>query len=1183
MIKRVLVRALLVFSLVVMSLLLLISAVVATEPGTRWLLERVSAATNVELRYVEGALLRGVTLRDVRYQSAAVEFASEELELAWRPATFVWGVIYVDRLALDSVLVNVAQAESSAATAGEFTGWPDLDLPVRLTLKELVIAELTVKQGDAPELFIESVEASASYGVGEVSIERILIESAGDRLQLSGSGALSYPYDFNAKVAVRLLSRQDNVAPSVFSAFLPAAVLAESWSTGLKAKGNLEKIEFTLNNSQPLPVIVKGGLETGFNSTQAVLQPNVNASARIEEQSLPQVLMGIDVGPVQTLGAEVDFNGWLTGYDISVQAKTKIEPLDDLTLSLTASGDTERLTSAQLGLTMNKVRVGLNGKVSWRDGLRWSASVTGEDVDPSVLAKNWPGQIQFQLNSDGSWIDERLVASADVANLQGQLRALMIQGQGAVQYDNGSWQLKQVKTSLGANQVELNGSWGDSIDMTGVIAAPLLAQIDPKIGGELKASGNLRGTRQELRFNGDVDANNLRWQDYSVERFELQSSMERVVGRELAIKAIASGIDLAGKHVDKMSVSGGGKLNDHRFAFDIKAEDTSLHADVTGALSAEIWQGSILKFSVSSPYTHHIELEAPASAFLSPAKAELQTVCLHMPNDSDETNDVGVFARGCADVLWSVDDGLRSKFNIDRVDLALFDPWLKNGMKLGGYLQSDGELTWGKNEPKKLSASMHTVNAELVHQLSETDFNHYPLGELSANLEGDDKAVRVDSKIMIGEFGRAMASASYQMDSKQVSGQVNANIDNLKPLMALIPGVSDLKGEFILDADVGGTLGAPELALNLEVVDASMGVPPLGIEVTSLNAKARGDHSAMTMKAQAKLEQGSMNLQVSAENLLNEDWGVSADLSGENAQIFNLPQLSLWLNPDIHVAASKKKIEVRGSANLPKGRALISTLPVSAVKVSNDVVVIDEQQDQPDKIPLHMDLALTLGDDVDVEAAGFKSSLGGKMSLNKTPTRELYAIGDIVVEDGKYEAYGQKLEVERGVISFQGPLDNPGLNITATRRVEDVVVGLIITGTLQYPETEIYSRPPQSESNAMAMLFTGKKLEYASSGEATMLINAVAKLGVKRGQFLADDIAKKFGLDELTIKSEDNVDASQLWLGKYLTKDIYIHYAVGLFDSISTVGLTYFISDNLRIEAESGVVQSADIIYSMER
>ena len=41
------------------------------------------------------------------------------------------------------------------------------------------------------------------------------------------------------------------------------------------------------------------------------------------------------------------------------------------------------------------------------------------------------------------------------------------------------------------------------------------------------------------------------------------------------------------------------------------------------------------------------------------------------------------------------------------------------------------------------------------------------------------------------------------------------------------------------------------------------------------------------------------------------------------------------------------------------------------------------------------------------------------------------ATGTIRTRDGRFDAYGQQLEIERGILSFQGLLDNPAIDARA--------------------------------------------------------------------------------------------------------------------------------------------------------
>ncbi|MDF3012995.1 MAG: hypothetical protein K0Q78_1199, partial [Cellvibrio sp.] len=185
-----------------------------------------------------------------------------------------------------------------------------------------------------------------------------------------------------------------------------------------------------------------------------------------------------------------------------------------------------------------------------------------------------------------------------------------------------------------------------------------------------------------------------------------------------------------------------------------------------------------------------------------------------------------------------------------------------------------------------------------------------------------------------------------------------------------------------------------------------------------------------------------------------------------------------------------------------------------------------------------------------------------------------------------YKAYGQTLTIDRGRLVFQGPYENPGLDIRASRIIKDddeTQVGLEISGTLQRPVAHVFSVPTKSESQAMMMLVTGKPATEVTKADASVLLGAMSGLGGDSDGSVSTEITRIFRLDELEIKSDEGIEQSQLWMGKYLTPKLLVRYAVGIFDSAFSLGMEYHLTNHLRLEAESGETQSVDIVYKIER
>jgi len=104
------------------------------------------------------------------------------------------------------------------------------------------------------------------------------------------------------------------------------------------------------------------------------------------------------------------------------------------------------------------------------------------------------------------------------------------------------------------------------------------------------------------------------------------------------------------------------------------------------------------------------------------------------------------------------------------------------------------------------------------------------------------------------------------------------------------------------------------------------------------------------------------------------------------------------------------------------------------------------------------------------------------------------------VRDGVYAAYGQKLVIDRGGITFTGPIENPRLDLRAMRaqspaaQADDVKVGVTITGTAQDPRIRLYSEPAMSETEKLSWLLLGRAPTGLDGADIGLLQTAAVAL-----------------------------------------------------------------------------------------
>ena len=248
------------------------------------------------------------------------------------------------------------------------------------------------------------------------------------------------------------------------------------------------------------------------------------------------------------------------------------------------------------------------------------------------------------------------------------------------------------------------------------------------------------------------------------------------------------------------------------------------------------------------------------------------------------------------------------------------------------------------------------------------------------------------------------------------------------------------------------------------------------------------------------------------------------------------------------------------------------------------------------KEPIRLDVKLALNDRVYFQGRGLDTRLDGELHLIGEAGATLRATGRIVAVGGTYEGYGQKLAIERGVLTFGGPLDNPRLDVLALRKGLPVEAGVEILGTIMRPRVRLVSRPDVPEPEKLSWLVLGRGAADASPGDMSVLVAAAqALLG---GSNPGSDLTNKLGLDEVKIGRADTLSvlgvlpqstvagrtgnaaaAEVISVGKRLNRDLQLTYEQGLADAEGALKITYRISRQFQVLVRAGYLPGVDAVY----
>jgi translocation and assembly module TamB len=216
-----------------------------------------------------------------------------------------------------------------------------------------------------------------------------------------------------------------------------------------------------------------------------------------------------------------------------------------------------------------------------------------------------------------------------------------------------------------------------------------------------------------------------------------------------------------------------------------------------------------------------------------------------------------------------------------------------------------------------------------------------------------------------------------------------------------------------------------------------------------------------------------------------------------------------------------------------------------------------------------MDVSVEVGQDrLRFAGFGLTADLQGHLQVGDNLTGN----GELVLRNGRYRAYGQRLDLRRARLLFAGPLDQPYLDVEAVRNVGDVTAGLRLNGRADEPTTEVFSTPAMSQEQALSYLILGRPLN--SGGDGNAVGQAALAMGLSGTASMTSDLAQRLGLKDLQL-DEDGA------LGQ-LSERLSFRYGLGVVDSTSVVALRYELTKRLYLEAASGLASSLDLFYKRD-
>ncbi len=467
------------------------------------------------------------------------------------------------------------------------------------------------------------------------------------------------------------------------------------------------------------------------------------------------------------------------------------------------------------------------------------------------------------------------------------------------------------------------------------------------------------------------------------------------------------------------------------------------------------------------------------------------------------------------------------------------------------------------------------------------------LSELRAVASAHDGLWQIAGAFAGQSLGEASARLNLRPRPEQrwptadtpIDGLIQAHVANLGVWSTWVPPGWRLSGVLRTSASVTGRVGEPDYAGEISASDVAVRNLLLGVDLRQGEAliRLKGPNAEIE---RFTLHGGDGTLSAGGRARLADKPDIQLQLRAEHFRVLGRVDRQLIASGTVDVALTEDLLRLDGKLHIDEG--LFDLSRSDAPSLDDDVTFRHagpapaETQAAPPPRPRRAQqvaVDIDLGDDLKVRGRGLDGKLSGKVKLGSA-NNKLTVNGIVSAAGGTYAAYGQKLEIERGLVIFNGDLGNPSLDVLALRPNLDVQVGVAITGTSNAPRVRLYSSPDMSDTDKLSWLVLGRASEGLGRADTALLQRAAVALLAGDGEAPTDALLRNLGLDTFGVRQSDtDVRETVITLGKQLSRRWYVGYERGVNATAGTFQLIYRIAQRFTLRAQSGAENSLDLIW----
>lgn len=1222
----------------------LLAWLLGTEPALQWCVQQAVRLSNgrLTLHAVHGSLYGPLRIEALSFQTEEKRYEVKEVNLDWAPGALLKQHIQLTRFSLQQLsIIEIRPATEPAKLPATLHLPLTFSAPAitvdRIVLKnadtEYVLRDIDLgvdKTADSYQLHLRNIATEWGNGTAEMALGdtrpytvtahatlqqkdiayRAEAEASGSLAQLllkasvntsSGQAELKAtlaPFEKMPLTTAHISA--DGINPARHRKDLPEADLSAVIALARQGTDGLQG-SFMLQNNAP---------GTWDQSRLPLRELTLQFAGNLDQLDLHAIRLNLDnagnfKGEGQVKNRQLELNLSTTNFNprgvhrnmrrmrvagnIRLQADTKSQELladlryqkFKLHLAARHKDAVIELRKATIQADSTSGSITLHGQLALQGRKQFQLAGKLQKINPAEFGNYPVAGINASFSAAGH-LAPQPQATLKFAVTDSLFLQQPLTGEGKLNVSATRIWNSDVMLQLSHNQLELKGGLGnpgDSLDLR--IAADNLAMLDPELSGQVRATGSLTGRLAAPSAHFDAQLSDLSWRkNYRIASLHASGQMDQGLDGPLALDAELQGLAAPQLDLDSASLNAHGTLLEHTLQLNAKNPDLEIESRFAGGWRDESgWSGKVMKL---------LNRGRHAFALRAPAKLEIGSLHFVLNNAGFDFKDGSValheFNYKTGQVVSS------GEFN--GLSLAYLQEFAKqtSGLKTDLTLGGDWQFAVGDsiNGHVGLWRKRGDIAIPTVPQTS------LGLDRLTLNVEAVNNQLQGQFEATGTQLGKLKADALVMLSRRNaawgIAGDVpvSANADLAIESLAWIAPLLDSSGSLAFDGAIkaglhaGGSFAQPRLAGAIEGNRFSLALRNQGVRFTDGSFQAKLQDQVLSLD-NFTLRAGDGSLSGQGQLALEGETPVmKLAMQADKLEVLSRPDRLLILSGSGDVSATGKKLQV--AAKLTADRGVFELSKGDEPTASDDVTVLSQPQAAAKKnLPyaLNFNLDLNLGEHFFVKGKGLDAQLGGALNLTSVDGAFPSSNGNIRVVKGAYSAYGQRLQIERGIINFQGPLDNPGLDIIAMRKNQAVEAGVAVTGTAQSPRVRLVSNPGVPDSEKLSWLVLGHGLEDAS-GQDYSALHAAAGLLLSAGESvtLQQKIAHATGFEDVSLKGSGELEGTMLALGKRLSSRAYLSYEHGLTGASSLVKINYTLTKRISVQAQAGTTPAMDLFYT---